>query len=99
VSPNRTTLSQSRGTNINNFKKSINETSGLKGSLVFDIGRESSPPPQVNVIQVKPEVGPRKIQIEMEDESNSSGTPKRKYSSGTSSNNDKIYNVEDESPH
>jgi hypothetical protein len=35
----------------------------------------------------------------MEDESNSSGTPKRKYSSETSSNNDKMYNVEEESPH
>ena len=53
----------------------------MKASTVFDIGRDSSPPPQVNVIQVKPEVGPKKIQIEMEDESNSSGTPKRKYSS------------------
>jgi hypothetical protein len=48
---------------------------------------------------VKPEVGPKKIQIDMEDDSNSSGTPKRKYSSESSSNHDKMYNVEDESPH
>ena len=71
--------------------------------MVLDVGngRESSPPPQINLYQVKPEKGPSKILIQPssnDSKSDSSATPERKFSR-TSSPVDEMYNVEEESPH